>query len=82
MAKIIVVKHPYNVLSACAHHDPPVIFIKDGIFSKPYSNLDVQHLQEFPIFSSQNMLFANSLNRHGETKNSSSPIVYHFYSKK
>ena len=46
----------------------------------PYRLLE--HLQELLIFSPQNLLFVNSLNRYREAKKSSSLIISYFYSKK
>ena len=41
----------------------------------------LEHLQEFLIFSPQKLLFANSPNRYGKAKKSSSPIVLYFSPK-
>ena len=46
----------------------------------PYRLLE--HPQELLIFSPQNLLFVNSLNRYREAKKSSSLIISYFYSKK
>jgi len=46
------------------------------------NQISLEHLQQFPIFSSQNLLFANSPNMYGEAKKNPSPIVPYCYSQK